>query len=159
MMFSILLCVYLLPVDPFLCTWNVCICLSPVFWLDCVFVFSYCWILRVLKYVLDTTPVLDMWFAVIIFQSVVCLSRSQSFAEQKFLPFFFFVFNSCTCGMWKFLGWRLRAVAEVYATATATLDLSLFCDLCRRLWQHQILNPLSEARDQTCILTETVSGP
>ena len=36
-----------------------------------------------------------------------------------------------------------------YATATATLDPSHICDLCRSLWQHQILNPPSEARDQT----------
>lgn len=32
-------------------------------------------------------------------------------------------------------------------TATATLDVSQACDLCHSLWQHQILNPWSEARD------------
>ena len=36
-----------------------------------------------------------------------------------------------------------------YTTATATQDLSHVCDLHRSSWQHQILNPLSEARDQT----------
>ena len=32
-----------------------------------------------------------------------------------------------------------------YTTATATPDLSCLCKLCHCLWQHQILNPLSEA--------------
>ena len=39
-----------------------------------------------------------------------------------------------------------------YTTATATLDLSHICDLLGSLWQHRILNPLSEARDRTRIL-------
>ena len=34
-------------------------------------------------------------------------------------------------------------------------DLSHICDLHLSSWQHWILNPLSKARDQTCILTET----
>ena len=34
-----------------------------------------------------------------------------------------------------------------YATATATRDLSLVCDLHHSSWQHWILNPLSKARD------------
>ena len=41
-----------------------------------------------------------------------------------------------------------------YTTATATMDLSHICDLCRSLQQHRILNPLSEARNQTRILTD-----
>ena len=41
-----------------------------------------------------------------------------------------------------------------YATATATWDLSRVCDLHHSSWQHWILNPLSEARDQTCILVD-----
>ena len=40
-------------------------------------------------------------------------------------------------------------------TTTATLDLSCICDLCCSLWQHRILNPMSKARDQTCILMDT----
>ena len=39
-----------------------------------------------------------------------------------------------------------------YIMATAMLDLSLVCDLHHSLWQHRILNPLSEARDQTRVL-------
>ena len=41
-----------------------------------------------------------------------------------------------------------------YTTATATWDLSPICNLHRSSWQHQILNPLSEARDQTHILVD-----
>ena len=42
-----------------------------------------------------------------------------------------------------------------YATATATLDLRCICNLCRSSQQYQIPNPLSEARDGTCILMDT----
>ena len=46
--------------------------------------------------------------------------------------------------------WELQLLA--YATATATPDLSLLCDLHHNSQQHQILNPLSMARDQICVL-------
>ena len=36
----------------------------------------------------------------------------------------------------------------------AMWDLSLVCDLHHSSWQCQILNPLSYARDQTCILMD-----
>ena len=45
-----------------------------------------------------------------------------------------------------------------YTTATATLDPSLAWDLPHSPGQHQILNPMSEARDRTHIFTDTVSG-
>ena len=54
---------------------------------------------------------------------------------------------------------ELQAAAAAYATATATLDPRHICELCCSLWQCQILNPLSEARDWTHILTETTSDP
>ena len=38
---------------------------------------------------------------------------------------------------------------------TATWDLSCVCDLHQRSQQHQILHPLSEARDQIHILRDT----
>ena len=41
-----------------------------------------------------------------------------------------------------------------YATATAMWDLSHVFDLHCSSRQHQILNPLSVARDQTCILMD-----
>ena len=54
---------------------------------------------------------------------------------------------------------RLGAESElrppVYTTATATPDLSCMHDLYRSSWQCQILNPLSKARDQTCIPMDT----
>ena len=39
-------------------------------------------------------------------------------------------------------------------TATATPDPSRTCDLHHSSWQRWILNPLSEARDQTCELMD-----
>ena len=42
-----------------------------------------------------------------------------------------------------------------YATATAMPNLSYVCDLHHSSWQHQILNPLSETRDQICVLVDT----
>ena len=39
-----------------------------------------------------------------------------------------------------------------YTTATAMPDPSHICDLHHSSWQRQVLNPLSEAQDQTCIL-------
>ena len=42
-----------------------------------------------------------------------------------------------------------------YATAIATQDPSHVCSLLHGSRQRWILNPLSEARDQTCILMDT----
>ena len=55
------------------------------------------------------------------------------------------------------LGMKPEVQLQTYTTAIATLDLSHICDLCCSLWQHQILNPLSEARDQACIFMDTIS--
>ena len=41
-----------------------------------------------------------------------------------------------------------------YATATAIRDLSRVCDVHHSSQQHQILNPLSKARDQTHVLMD-----
>ena len=46
---------------------------------------------------------------------------------------------------------------QVYTTSMATWALSHICDLHCSLWQSRILNPLREARDQTCIPTEAMS--
>ena len=65
-----------------------------------------------------------------------------------------------TQGMEKLLARsQIGLAAVVYTTATATLDLSHIYKLGCSLWLCQILNPLSEARDGTLILTETMSGP
>ena len=42
----------------------------------------------------------------------------------------------------------------VYARATAMPDRSHVCDLHHSSWEHRIHNPLSGARDQTCILMD-----
>ena len=47
---------------------------------------------------------------------------------------------------------ELELQLPIYATATVTPDPSRVCDLHHSSCQHQILNPLTEARDQTCIL-------
>ena len=50
------------------------------------------------------------------------------------------------------LGVELELQLPAYAIATATQDLSCLCDLHHSSQRRGILNPLSEARDQTCIL-------
>ena len=52
------------------------------------------------------------------------------------------------------LGVELELQLLAYTTATATLDLSRVLDLHHSLWQHQILNPPSEARDWTRIFMD-----
>ena len=70
--------------------------------------------------------------------------------------FFFLVFLRslpATCG-----GSQVGVESEIqlpaYTTATAMGDLSHICDLHHSSWQRQILNPLSKARDWTCILMD-----
>ena len=66
-------------------------------------------------------------------------------------------FQGPTHGIWKFLGqgssWSCSCWPNT--TATATWDLSHIRDLHHSSGQHWILNLLSEARDQTCILRDT----
>ena len=45
------------------------------------------------------------------------------------------------------LGVESELQLAAYTTASAMWDLSRICDLYLSLWQHQILNPLSQARD------------
>ena len=56
-------------------------------------------------------------------------------------------------------GSRLRVVSELYllayAIATVTPDPSHVYDLHSSSWQHWILNPVREDRDQTCVLMDT----
>ena len=44
---------------------------------------------------------------------------------------------------------QIGAAAAAYATATKTSEPSHICDIGCSLWQHGILNLLSEARDGT----------
>ena len=52
------------------------------------------------------------------------------------------------------LGVKLELQLLAYTTTTETPDLSHICDPYHSPWQHQILNLLSEARDQTLILMD-----
>jgi len=56
------------------------------------------------------------------------------------------------------LGVKSELQLPAYTTATAMQDPNHTCHLHCRLWQPWILNPLSKARDQTCILTDTTLG-
>ena len=53
------------------------------------------------------------------------------------------------------LGVKSELQLQAYTTATVTQNLSHICNLHHSSHQHQILNPLSEARDQTRILMDT----
>ena len=52
------------------------------------------------------------------------------------------------------LGVKLELQLPAYATAIAMADLSHVCDLCHSSQQCWILNPLSDARDGTCVLLD-----
>ena len=73
----------------------------------------------------------------------------------KNLIFFFFTSAPAAHGNSQAKG-QIRAAAEAYAAATATLGPSHICGLHLSLWQHGIINLPSKARDQT--LTEIMSG-
>ena len=53
------------------------------------------------------------------------------------------------------LGLESELQLPAYTSATATPDLSCIFELHCSSWQHQILDPLNEARGQTRILKET----
>ena len=52
------------------------------------------------------------------------------------------------------LGIELELHLLAYTTATAMPDLSHVCGLHHNSWQCQILNPVSKARDRTCVLMD-----
>ena len=56
------------------------------------------------------------------------------------------------------LGFESELQLPIYTTATATLDTSHICKVHRRLQQCQIIKLLSEARDRTYILVDTMLG-
>ena len=56
------------------------------------------------------------------------------------------------------IGVKSELQVQAYTTAMTTPDPSCICDLQHRLWQCQILNPLSKARDQNLIVSGTMLG-
>ena len=92
------------------------------------------------------------------------MTRSDVGGEEREIiynpvSFFFFFFVFLGQHPWHMevptLGVELEIQLPAYTTATATPDLSRVCNLHHRSWQCWILNPLSEARDWTCILMDT----
>ena len=73
-----------------------------------------------------------------------------------FLNFLFFIFRATPVayGSSQARG-QIGTAPWAYTTTTATRDPSRIWELCHSLWQCQILNPLSEARDPTRILMDT----
>ena len=57
------------------------------------------------------------------------------------------------------MGVNVEMQVQASATTTATADPTCICNLHCSLLQRQIFNPLREARDGTCILTDTTLGP
>ena len=86
--------------------------------------------------------------------------RSKGDWESVFIFFFFFFFfflSLCLRHMGvPRLGVESELQLKTYTAATAIKDLSCIWDFCRSLQQLRVLNPLTEARDRTLILTETV---
>ena len=72
--------------------------------------------------------------------------------------FFFFLFlvkaTPMASGSSQARDW-IRTAAAGHSHSHSNWDPSHVCDLYHRSRQRQILNPLSEARDQTCILMDT----
>ena len=75
---------------------------------------------------------------------------------QKFLFWFGLVFCILGPNMQHMevpkLGLESELQLPAYAAATAALDPSCISNLHHSSWQHQIFNPMSQARGQTCIL-------
>ena len=78
----------------------------------------------------------------------------------KYLFFFFlFIFLGLLLQHMEVPRLEGESKLQLVAAATATQDPSLFCDLHHRSGQFQILNPLSEARDWTCIFMDASQIP
>ena len=80
--------------------------------------------------------------------------------QTRLLDFFFFFFLFYFVGPhpWHVevpsLGVESELQLPAYITVTATGDTRHVCDLHHSSQQYQILNPLIEARDRTCILID-----
>ena len=91
------------------------------------------------------------------------LCRQHCLFVYLFMYLFLFYFSLVFCFLGPHLwhmevprrGVKLELQLPAYTAATATQDLSLICNLHHSSLQHRILNPLSEAKDQTHILTDT----
>ena len=78
------------------------------------------------------------------------------FSNKIFLSFFFYLLRLY---FWPMKVPRLGVKLELlllpaYPTATVMQDTSRVCDLHHISLQRQILNPLTKARDQNCVLID-----
>ena len=82
--------------------------------------------------------------------SAMTLSKSVIIIIQDSFFFFFFFFLS---GLHLEYGLRVESELQLLGCTTdmATMDLSCDCNLYCSSWKCQILKPLSNARDRTCI--------
>ena len=68
--------------------------------------------------------------------------------ESRLFPFFFFFLGP---HLWHMEVPESKLQLPAYTTATATRDPSLVCELYCSSQQQESFNPLSRARDRTCI--------
>ena len=78
--------------------------------------------------------------------------RVSFFLPSFFLSLFFLLFRA---SIWNSPGVESELQRPAYMTARATGDPSFICNLHQSSPQHQILNPLSEARGRIRILMDT----
>jgi len=83
----------------------------------------------------------------------ICVSRGFLFCFFFFLPFVFLGLYPWHIEVPR-LGVKLKLQLLTYTTATAMWSLSYICKLHHSSQQCRILNPLSKARDWTCILMD-----
>ena len=90
--------------------------------------------------------------------SVFGITQQLNRAEQ--IVFFFLVFSELHLHMEvPGLGVKLELQLQACTAATATQNLSCVCEPHHSSGQHRILNPLSEARDGSCILMDASQIP
>ena len=87
-----------------------------------------------------------------------CFKHPTSLSSLNVYLFFFFFFFFFRAAPTAYgvpqLGVESELQLPACTTATAIPDPSHICTICHRLWQCQIFNPLSKAREQTCILMD-----
>ena len=121
----------------------------PALW--CVCYFGFCFFASYL-WISSCYVKLDYIFFAVRY-SIVWIQSTFMFVFC-FVLFFVFLQPSLWHMEVSRLGVRSELQLPAYTTATTTPGLS--CILCCSSWQHQVLNPLSEARDQTHILRQYI---
>ena len=107
----------------------------------------------------DICPAVDLWNHMVLLFLVFLMTLLTLFFFFFFLSFSFFFFRASPVA---YGSSQARVESEfqlpTYTTATAMWDPCRVCNLHHSSWQCWIPNPLSEARDQTHVLKETMLG-